>query len=234
MKESQNKGDNMCRKILIPYLSSDYNQFVENFQIEKIKTMEKDKLIVNLKNSESWIYDCYLREKCINLFLKTGGFFNLGLTADDLYKIGVDITINQINKQYFFDSENTCNLFILKKIKSRIVNNMRNYFSPTRRINYFQFQNSFHQIENSYENFEVDLEKIDRETLKNGLRKVWEDAIGDVDFDLSDFEVLCTKYGFRPLDLLVYNPYIIPQMSKEACNNGNCQLVLVFNDEEVA
>ncbi len=229
----------MKNKTLIPYLLSDYNQFVENFQIEKIKTMEKDELIVNLKNSESWIYDCYLREKCINLFLRTRGFFNLGLTADDLYKIGVDITINQIIKRYFFDSENTCNLFILKKIKSRIVNNMRNYFSPTRRINYFQFQNSFHQIENSYKNFEeitfeIDLKKIDRETLKNGLRKVWEDAIGDVDFDLSDFEALCTKYGFRPLDVLVYNSYIIPQMSKEGCNNGNYQLVLVFNVLEVA
>ncbi len=229
----------MCRKRLIPYLSSDYTKIVDTFLLEQIKSMKKDELLSHLKNQESWIYDCYLREKCINLFLRTRGFFNLGLTADDLYKIGVDITINQIIKRYFFDSENTCNLFILKKIKSRIVNNMRNYFSPTRRINYFQFQNSFHQIENSYKNFEeitfeIDLKKIDRETLKNGLRKVWEDAIGDVDFDLSDFEALCTKYGFRPLDVLVYNSYIIPQMSKEGCNNGNYQLVLVFNVLEVA
>lgn len=229
----------MKNKTLIPYLLSDYNQFVENFQLEKIKNMKKEELLDHLKNPKSWIYDCYLREKCITLFTKIGGFFTRGLSEDDLFKFGSNVTITQINKRYFFHSENTCNLFILKKIKSRIVNNMRNYFSPTRRINYFQFQNSFHQIENSYEIFdeiilEIDLKKINRETLKNGLKKVWEDDISGIDFDLSDFEALCTKYGFRPLDVLIYNPYIIPQMSKEACNNGNYQLVLVFNDLEVA
>ena len=79
---------------------------------------------------------------------------------------------------------------------------------------------------------EIDLKKIDRETIKNGLKKVWEDATGDMDFDLQDFEELCTKYGFRPLDVLIYNPYILPQMSKKACNNANYQLVLVFDAEE--
>ncbi|RWS47741.1 hypothetical protein CKA56_16200, partial [Arcobacter venerupis] len=111
----------MYKKILIPYLSSDYNNILENFQIEKIRFMGKDELIVCIKNPESWIYDFYLREKCINLFVRTGGFTGIGLCDDDLYRIGVDITINQINKRYFFELVDD-NLLILNKVKSRIVN----------------------------------------------------------------------------------------------------------------
>lgn len=227
----------MSIKKSIPYLSSDYNNILEDFQIEKIRSMGKEELIVCLKNPESWIYDFYLREKCINLFVRTGGFISVQLSVDDLYKIGVDITINQINKRYFFDLNND-NFLILNKIRSRIVNNIRNYFSPVRRINYTQFNNYLIQIEDSDNTFEKialerDLEKVDIETLKNGLKKVWENSIVDMDFDLKDFEQLCDKFGLTPLDVLVYNPYILPQMSKEACNNANYQLVLVFDGDNI-
>ena len=228
----------MHKKTLIPYLRLDYNKFVEDFQLQKIRSMKKEELLDHLKNSESWIYDFYLRYSCINLFRKTGGFTGIGLCDDDLYRIGVENTIIQLNKRYFFDLNND-NFLILNKIRSRIVNNIRNYFSPVRRINYTQFNNYLIQIEDSDNTFEKialerDLEKVDIETLKNGLKKVWEDATGDMDFDLQDFEELCTKYGFRPLDVLIYNPYILPQMSKKACNNGDYQLVLVFQEEEIA
>ena len=227
----------MCKKILIPYLSSDYNNILEDFQIEKIRSMGKEELIVCLKNPESWIYDFYLRNSCINLFQRTGGFTGIGLCDDDLYRIGVETTIIQLNKRYFFDLNND-NFLILNKIRSRIVNNIRNYFSPVRRINYTQFNNYLIQIEDSDNTFEKialerDLEKVDIETLKNGLKKVWEDATGDLDFDLQDFEELCRKFGFKPLDVLIYNPYMLPQMSKKACNNGDYQLVLVFDEKEV-
>ena len=227
----------MCKKILIPYLSSDYNNILEDFQIEKIRSMGKEELIVCLKNPESWIYDFYLRNSCINLFQRTGGFTGIGLCDDDLYRIGVENTIIQLNKRYFFDLNND-NFLILNKIRSRIVNNIRNYFSPVRRINYTQFNNYLIQIEDSDNTFEKialerDLEKVDIETLKNGLKKVWENSIVDMDFDLKDFEQLCDKFGLTPLDVLVYNPYILPQMSKEACNNANYQLVLVFDGDNI-
>lgn len=226
----------MSSKILIPYLRSDYNKIIEDFKIKKIKSIEKDELLVLLKNSESWLYDCYLKDECINLFLKTRGFIAIGLSDDDLFKIGVETTIMQLNKRYFFDLNSDCNLLILKKVKSRIVNNIRNYFSPTRKVNYQQFQNFIFQTENYYEIFEeiifeLDLKKIDQEKLKLGLKNDWKDVLGDMDFDLQDFEELCTKFGFRPLDVLIYNPYILPQMTKEACNNGNYQLVLVFDEK---
>ena len=226
----------MSIKKSIPYLSSDYNNILEDFQIEKIRSMGKEELIVCLKNPESWIYDFYLRNSCINLFQRTGGFTGIGLCDDDLYRIGVETTIIQLNKRYFFDLNND-NFLILNKIRSRIVNNIRNYFSPFRKINYTQFNDylDFTQdLDDTFEKIvlEIDLKKIDRETIKNGLKKVWEDATGDMDFDLKDFEQLCDKFGLTPLDVLVYNPYILPQMSKEACNNANYQLVLVFDAEE--
>ena len=227
----------MHKKTLIPYLILDYNKFVEDFQLQKIRSMKKEELLDHLKNSESWIYDFYLRNSCINLFRKTGGFTGIGLCDDDLYRIGVENTIIQLNKRYFFDLNND-NFLILNKIRSRIVNNIRNYFSPVRRINYTQFNNYLIQIEDSDNTFEKialerDLEKVDIETLKNGLKKVWENSIVDMDFDLKDFEQLCDKFGLTPLDVLVYNPYILPQMSKEACNNANYQLVLVFDGDNI-
>ncbi|PUE66640.1 hypothetical protein B0174_00890 [Arcobacter caeni] len=226
----------MLRNKLIPYLRLDYIKIMEDFQILKINSMEKDELLVHLKNSESWLYDCYLKDECINLFLKTGGFIAIGLSDDDLFKIGVDITISQINKRYFFDIKKDDNILILKKVKSRIVNNIRNYFSPTRKINYQQFHNFIIQIEDSYENFEqiifeIDLGKIDKESLTNTFKKVWEDSIGDMDFDIKDFEDLCVKFGFTPLDVLVYNPYIVPKMSKQTLNNSDYQLVLIFDEK---
>lgn len=228
----------MHKKTLIPYLRLDYNKFVEDFQLQKIRSMKKEELLDHLKNSESWIYDFYLRNSCINLFRRTGGFTGIGLCDDDLYRIGVETTIIQLNKRYFFDLNND-NFLILNKIRSRIVNNIRNYFSPVRRINYTQFNNYLIQIEDSDNTFEKialkrDLEKVDIETLKNGLKKVWEDATGDMDFDLQDFEELCSSFGFNSIDVLIYDPWIVPQMSKEGCNNGDYQLVLVFQEEEIA
>ena len=222
----------------IPYLSWDYNKIMEDFQTEKINCMAKDELLIHLKDQDSWIYDFYLKEKCIDLFVKTGGFISIQLTDDDLYKIGVVTTIRQINKRYFFDIENDSNFKIINKIISRITNNIKNYFSPHRKINYTQLNDYLHVKEDLYDTFEkivleIDLQKIDRETIKIGLKKVWENSIVDMDFDLKDFEQLCDKFGLTPLDVLVYNPYILPQMSKEACNNADYQLVLVFDGDNI-
>ena len=229
----------MSIKKSIPYLLSDYNNILEDFQIEKIRSMGKEELIVCLKNPESWIYDFYLRNSCINLFQRTGGFTGIGLCDDDLYRIGVETTIIQLNKRYFFDLNND-NFLILNKIRSRIVNNIRNYFSPVRRINYTQFNNYLIQIEDSDNTFEKialerDLEKVDIETLKNGLKKVWEDAVGDIDFDLQDFEELCKKFGLRTLDILNYDPYSFAfKITKESLNNNLYQLALFFDEGSVA
>lgn len=220
------------KKTLIPYLSSDYNKNVENFQLEKIKSMQKDELLSHLRNQESWIYDCYLREKSINLLKKTGGFIATGLSEDDLYKRGVEVVVMQIEKKYFFDLNNHTTEVIIRKVTSRLKNNIINYFSNTRKVNYFQFLNFLNQIEDSYDIFEeiiseIDLKNIDDESIKNGLKKVWEDSTEDMGFNLIDFQDLCNKFGFDPIDVLIYDPWIVPKMSKESCNNSDYQLLVL-------
>ena len=228
----------MSIKKSIPYLLSDYNKILEDFQIEKIRSMGKEELIVCLKNPESWIYDFYLRNSCINLFQRTGGFTGIGLCDDDLYRIGVENTIIQLNKRYFFDLNND-NFLILNKIRSRIVNNIRNYFSPFRKINYTQFNDYLYATEDLYDTFEkivqeIDLQKIDRETIKIALKKVWENSIGD-NFDLIDFEELSKQFGFTPLNVLNYDPYSFAfKITKESLNNNCYQLTLVFDEGSVA
>ena len=61
----------MSIKKSIPYLLSDYNKILEDLQIEKINCMGKDELLMHIKDQDSWIYDFYLKEKCINLFIRT-------------------------------------------------------------------------------------------------------------------------------------------------------------------
>ena len=220
------------KKTLIPYLSSDYNKNVENFQLEKIKSMQKDELLSHLRNQESWIYDCYLGDNSINLLNKSGGNIAKGLPEDDLYKRGVEVVVMQIEKKYFFDLNNHTTEDIIRKVTSRLKNNIINYFSNTRKVNYFQFLDLLNQTEESYDIFEeiiseIDLKNIDDESIKNGLKKVWEDSTKDMGFNLIDFQDLCNKFGFDPIDVLIYDPWIVPQMSKESCNNSDYQLLVL-------
>lgn len=226
----------MLDRMSIP-IQRDYNKIWKDFQIQKIKSISKDDLIIELKNPESFIYDL-IKIDTISLFFNTGGFVNDGITDDDLYKLGVDTTIKQIKKRYFFDLMNEDNILIINKIKSRIVNNIRNFFSLSRKTNYLNIIQYFFSMEENYEAFqgivdEVDLKTIDIETIKIGLAKVWQDALTDTTFDIFDFEELCRKFQLKPNEVLGYDPYAIPSMEKESCNNGNYQLILILELEEI-
>lgn len=226
----------MQDKMSIP-IHSDYNKIWKDFQIEKIKSISKDTLMIELQNSESFIYDL-IKSDTISLFLNTSGFVNDGITDDDLYKLGVDTIIKQIKKRYFFDLINEDNIVIINKIKSRIVNNIRNFFSLSRKTNYLNIIQYFFSMEENYEAFqeivdELDLQKIDIETIKVGLEKVWQNSMTDTTFDIFDFEELCEKFQLKANEVLHYDPYTIPIMTKESCNNGNYQLVLIFECEEI-
>ena len=225
----------MIDRMSIP-IQRNYNQILGDFQIRKIKSISKDNLIVELQSQESWIYEL-IKEDTINLFLNTGGYTIEKLTTDDLYKLAVDITAKQISKRCFFYDIEDYEL-ILKKLKSRIANNIKNFFSPLRKTNYLNINQYFFSMKEYYEIFEkiideLDLQKIDKKTIKIGLAKVWQDALTDTTFDIVDFEKLCKKFQFKPNEVLGYNPYAIPPMAKENCNNGNYQLILIFEFEEI-
>ena len=225
----------MSKRISIP-IQTNYNKLFRNYKIEKVKSISKEDLFVELRNPESWIYEL-MRDDAISLFLNTGGYINKKFSTDDLYTLGVNITAKQISKRCFFSEIEDYDL-ILKKTKSRVVNNIRNYFSPFRKVNYKNMNQHLYFSEEHIESFEeildeLDLQKIDKETIKVGLAKVWQDAITDTTFDILDFEELCRKFQFQPNEILGYDPKNVPLMAKESCNNGNYQLILVFEIEEV-
>ena len=149
-----------------------------------------------------------------------------------MYKRGVEVVVMQIEKKYFFDLNNHTTEDIIRKVTSRLKIIIINYFSYTRKIYYFQFLDLLNQTEESYDIFEeiiseIDLKNIDDESIKNGLKKVWEDSTKDMGFNLIDFQDLCNKFGFDPIDVLIYDPWIVPQMSKESCNNSDYQLLVL-------
>ena len=206
------------------------------FQQEKINQLEKTDLLELLKNRDSWLY-VLIKEDVFNMFIKTKGFFDFYINFDDLYAFSSETTIMQLNKRYFFDIYSDKNIKIINKIKSRLVNNMKNFFSSKRKYSYFNVKDFIHKTEAFYDYSEeiiidLDLCKIDENRIKEGLRNL----LFDDTFDFEDFEYICKKFNFEPIDILIYRPYIIPKMIKIATSSRNYfQLALIFDSiEEVA
>lgn len=118
---------------------------------------------------------------------------------------------------------------------ARLLNNMLNittnesykmYECPK----FGEMHESITSSRNDYEELEMELElsKIDKQQIKNGLKKVWENATFDMDFDLQDFELLCNKYGFKSSEILGYDPYELPVLKSEPTESGHSQLILFF------
>lgn len=108
----------MLDRMSIP-IRGNYNELFKDYQIGKIKSISKNDLISELKNSDSWIYE-FMKDDAISLFLNTGGYINREFSTDDLYKLGVNTTIEQIKKRYFFNLKTKDNTSIIDKIRSRI------------------------------------------------------------------------------------------------------------------
>ena len=53
------------------------------------------------------------------------------------------------------------------------------------------------------------------------------DTRDDINFEDEDFQDLCEKFGFTVLDVLIYDPYIVPKAT-QPCTNDN---LLVHNKE---
>jgi len=122
---------------------------------------------------------------------------------------------------------------------ARILNNMINittnknyvlYVSPKFRDfdkNSFCENSELNKIED-----ELTLQKLDKQTIKRGLKKVWGDALFDKEFDLQDFQDLCHKYGFEMDDVLGYDPKQVPIIKVERTESGHSQFVLFFDPIE--
>ena len=117
----------------------------------------------------------------------------------------------------------------------RIINNMKNAGNLKHKFafNPPKFGELHENIASSKDDFEalemeLELQKIDKTEIKNGLKKVWENAVTDMYFDLEDFEILCNKNGFESVEVLGYDPYELPNIKTEQTESGYSQLVLFF------
>ena len=73
----------------------------------------------------------------------------------------------------------------------------------------------------------MDLEKFDRDSLKKGLQSICKNLVYQEDFDYSDMEYLCDKYGFE-METVVNHTMNLQKYRKEQTESGNSQLVFVF------
>lgn len=159
---------------------------------------------------------------------------------DFAYKSGIEMLKNTLQKSKipraaskFLKCENIENA--VKWLLARLLNNMKNATTNPNYKTYCcpefgELHENIASSKNDYEELEMELElsKIDKQQIKNGLKKVWENATFDMDFDLQDFELLCNKYGFKSSEILGYDPYELPVLKSELTGSGHSQLVLFF------
>ena len=115
---------------------------------------------------------------------------------------------------------------------SRLLNNMLNLnnraYLDYVDINIYQnevYENQFYF--HSELDFD-DLNKLSRNTIEGGLKKIYSDVLTDHEFDLVEFEELCFKYNFESIEIIGYDPRQAPPMKAELTESGNSQLTLFF------
>ena len=158
---------------------------------------------------------------------------------DFIYSAAVSILKTQIQKKHlsgvkrFFNFDNIEDN--LKWLVSRIINNMRNFttnpkyklFLNLKKIDIYRDNNQGNNyLENEVLLFE--LERLDREIIKTGLKKVWDEAKYDEDFDYVDFSELCTKYGFEPDKVVGSHASAVIKFKKYKIDTYKYQLELLI------
>lgn len=154
---------------------------------------------------------------------------------DGIYSESCEMLVLTLTKDHlravkmFYQLQNT--EMAICWIIQRIVSNMRNVgFDQRYKKCVFMKFNDLHEIlMPAPVDFEIkimfeDLYRLDRLTLLKGLKKVWEDAKEDFDFDETDFQELCEKFGFT-IEEVIGN---ILLFKAEQTAGGNRQLVLMF------
>ena len=180
------------------------------------------------------------------------------LARDDIYKIAkskrllfsdfdfayadaVEMLKSQLQKSHlkgisrFLKCENIANA--VSWLIERLLNNMRNITTNQKYKLYCA--PSFGQLhENIKSNDELEavlelmeLEKFDKDTIKKGLQTIWNNSILEEDFDYFDMEYLCKKFGFEVSQIVGTEAINLQKYKKEQTQNGQVQLMMVFDYE---
>ena len=73
-----------------------------------------------------------------------------------------------------------------------------------------------------------ELMKFDKNTLKIGLKNIWEESIFDEDFDYEDLKYLCNRFKIDISEISGNGVINMQKFKKEQAESGNFQLVFVF------
>jgi len=126
----------------------------------------------------------------------------------------------------------------LKWLQARLINNMLN--ANNLKHNFSFKAPVFGSLEdyNISKTYDIDREieiekmkKMDKETIKEGLRKVWNEGKIDEDFDLVDFKYLCLKYKINLYDIIDKRELELPNIGILRLKNGLKQGYFVMEEE---
>jgi hypothetical protein len=151
----------------------------------------------------------------------------------------VEVTINQVeknifkNKKCFFEIERNDNLLVYKKIKQRLVNNLKNLFDQKRRINVLNINLSL--MDKIYENYELDTRIWDLQKLAISNPQIIIDNINKLanNFELSliEIEELSEKLNMNFSNIVELD---LSSQFKNLRKDSNNQTFFIFEIEEVA
>ncbi len=125
---------------------------------------------------------------------------------------------------------------------SRILNNMLNANDTKRKFAFKAPKFASLEDYNISKSYNIDteielenLENTDKEIIKQGLKKVWEDGKFDADFDLQDLKDLCSKYNINLYNVIDEKELELPNLGTYQLESGLKQGFFVFYfDEEAA
>ena len=157
---------------------------------------------------------------------------------DFAYADAVDMLRNQLQKSHlkgisrFLKCGNITNA--VSWLVERLLNNMRNITTNKKyklfcRVNFVELHENISIVNDNNRSIELlDLEKVDKKTIKKGLKEVWNEAKYNNDFDNKDFEELCCEFGFNANEVVGSHTFEEPKFSKYQVNNKHYQLELLF------
>jgi hypothetical protein len=157
---------------------------------------------------------------------------------DFAYADAFDMLRNQLKKSHlkgiskFLKCRNITNA--VSWLVERLLNNMRNITTNKKyklfcRANFVKLHENISIVNDDNRSIELlDLEKVDKKTIKKGLKDIWDEAKYDSDFDFEDFEELCCKFKFNAREVVGSDTLAQLKFSKYQVSNKHYQLELLF------
>jgi len=124
----------------------------------------------------------------------------------------------------------------LEWLQSRILNNMRLAANLKHKFAFEAPKFGAFEDYNISKYYDIDteieienLQKMNKNELIKGLRRVWEEDKYDEDFDLQDLKDLCLKFDISLYDVISKKELELPNIGNFKLGNGKKQTFLIFD-----